>query len=208
MTFGQDQKWRRQAIRQARLPRGGRLLDVGAGTGGLALAALGLDPGARVTAADFTLEMIRIGRQRIKGRPVIWCGADALHLPFGESCFDAVVCGYLLRNVADLNQALAEQVRVVKPGGRVVCLDTCPPARGLLYPLVRFHLGRIIPWLGRLVAGDAAAYAYLPESTINFLTPGRMDTAMRSAGLTGVTHRVFMLGTVAIHAGIRPGPPR
>lgn len=207
MTFGRDDHWRRLAIGQARLPKGGGLLDVGAGTGGLSRAALALDPTARVTAADFTIPMIQRGRGRLDGLPIAWCAADALRLPFKDACFDAVVSGYLLRNVADIHQALAEQVRVVKPGGKVVCLDTCPPPKGLLYPLVMAHLRWIIPWLGRLVTGNGAAYTYLPQSTMGFVAPARMAAAMRAAGLRRVTYRRLMLGTVAIHVGRRPETP-
>jgi demethylmenaquinone methyltransferase/2-methoxy-6-polyprenyl-1,4-benzoquinol methylase len=207
MTFGQDDRWRRIAVCRAGLPHGGRLLDVGAGTGGLSLAALTLDPAARVTAVDFAAPMMHRGRRRLQGRPIAWCAADALRLPFGDACFDAVVSGYLLRNVADIGQALAEQVRVVKPGGRVVCLDTCPPSQGLFHPLAMVHLRWIIPWLGRVVAGDGAAYRYLPESTMGFIAPPQMAAAMQAAGLIAVTHQRLMLGTVAIHVGRRPERP-
>jgi len=204
MTLGQDQKWRRMAIAQAGLSRGARLLDVGAGTGGLCLAALTRDEHARVTAVDFTEAMIAGGRQRLAGRPIAWCAADALHLPFADARFDAVVSGYLLRNVADIHQALAEQARVVKPGGRVVILDTCPPAKGVFHPLVMAHLCWVVPMLGRIVTGDRDAYTYLPQSTMGFLQPAQMVAAMRAAGLLPVRHRRLMFGTVAIHVGQRP----
>ncbi len=204
MTFGRDRLWRRAVVLAAALPAGGRLLDLASGTGDIALEALRQDPGLRVTAADFSLEMIRVGRQRPGGRRIVWCAADALALPFADASFDAVTSGYLLRNVADREGAFREQARVVKPGGRVVCLDTSPPPASPLRPLVRLYLRRIIPLLGRLVAGDRSAYAYLSASTEGFKTPDELAAIMSAAGLDRVRYQRFMAGTIAVHVGTRP----
>jgi demethylmenaquinone methyltransferase/2-methoxy-6-polyprenyl-1,4-benzoquinol methylase len=204
MTFGRDRAWRRAVVRDAALPPGGRLLDLASGTGDIALEALRQDPTARVTAADFSLEMMRVGRRRPGGGRVAWCAADALALPFADATFDAVTSGYLLRNVADRAGAFREQLRVVRPGGRVVCLDTSPPPDSPLRPLVLFHLRRVIPLLGRLITGDGSAYAYLSASTEGFKAPDELAAIMREAGLTSVTYRRFMAGTIAVHVGTRP----
>jgi len=97
-----------------------------------------------------------------------------------------------------------EQVRVVRPGCRVVCLDTTPPPPGALAPLVALQMRVVIPLLGRLVAGNAAAYRYLPRSSRAFLAPEALAGLMRRAGLGQVQHRSFMLGTQALHVGTRP----
>lgn len=204
MTFGRDRAWRRAVVREAALPPGGRLLDLAAGTGDIALEALRLDPAARVTAADFSLGMMRVGRGRPGGDCVAWCAADAFSLPFADAIFDAVTSGYLLRNVADRVGAFREQARVVRPGGRVVCLDTAPPPPSPLRPFVRFYLRRVIPLLGRVVAGDRPAYAYLASSTEGFKSPLELAAIMREAGLVEVRHRSFMGGSIAVHTGIRP----
>ncbi len=206
MTFGQDGYWRRLVVRLASLPPGGRLLDVGAGTGGIALAARRRFPALQVVAADFSPEMMAVGRRRPAGRTLSWCAADAQHLPFREASFDALTSGYLVRNVADLRQALAEQVRVVRPGGRVVCLDTSPAAAHPLQSLVRLFMERVIPLLGRVVARDAEAYTYLPASTRHFLSPEALAAQMTAAGLRGVRWRRLMLGSMAVHWGIRAEP--
>ena len=204
MTFGRDRAWRRAVVQEAALPPGGRLLDVASGTGDIALEALARDPSGSVVAADFSLGMMRVGRLRPGGGRILWCAADALALPFADASFDAVTSGYLLRNVADRVDAFREQARVIKPGGRVVCLDTSPPPPSLLRPFVRFHLRRVIPLLGRLVAGDRPAYAYLAASTEGFKSPAELAAIMREAGLVDVRHRSFMGGSIAVHTGSRP----
>ena len=201
MTGGQDIRWRRAVIRRAATPTGGLLLDLGAGTGDLAREALRRQPGSNAVAADFTLEMMRAGRMRTGASELRWCGADALHLPFPDDCFDALVSGFLLRNVADIRASLGEQVRVLKAGGRWVALDTTRPQGGLLYPLVMLHLRFVIPGLGRLLTGQADAYRYLPESTENFLRAEQLASRMVEAGLQEVGFQLFMFGTVAVHWG-------
>ncbi len=212
MTAGQDAAWRREVIRRAALPAGGRLLDLGAGTGGLAREAVRQAAGAcRPVAADLTPEMMRAGRARAArgARPagalaqgtIAWCAADALHLPFPDGSFAAVVSGFLLRNVIDVRQALAEQARVLEPGGWLVALDTTRPRPTVFSPLVRLHLNRVIPLLGRLVTGQADAYRYLPDTTQEFFTAEQLADRFIEAGLAEVGFQIRMFGAVAIHWG-------
>jgi len=204
MTLGQDRRWRRFVVREAVIPPGGRLLDVASGTGDIAAEAIRRTPGLLAVGVDFSFEMMRVGRVRLGGERVAWCAADALALPFPDGTFDAVTSGYLLRNVADPEAAFREQVRVVRPGGRVVCLDTSPPPPSPLRPLVRFHLRRVIPLLGRVVTGEREAYAYLSSSTEGFKSPDALAAVMGKAGLTEVRYHLFMFGTIAVHVGLRP----
>lgn len=201
MTAGQDVRWRREVVRRAGIPESGRLLDLGAGTGDLAWETRRQHPGSQPVAADFTLEMMRVGKSRPNFPSLDWSAADALRLPFLTESFDAVVSGFLLRNVVDVPQALSEQYRVLKPGGRVVVLDTTQPTRNLLSPLINFHLHVIIPFLGRIIAGASEAYTYLPESTEAFLQAEQLAAFFNQAGFKEVSFCRLMFGTVAIHWG-------
>jgi demethylmenaquinone methyltransferase/2-methoxy-6-polyprenyl-1,4-benzoquinol methylase len=198
MTGGQDVRWRRRVIQLARLNRNSRLLDLGTGTGDLAREALAQFPQARIVAADFTLEMMRVGQ---KGGRLNFSSADALQLPFADSLFDAVVSGFLMRNVVDLQKALQEQHRVLRKGGRMVILDTTRPRKNLLSPFIWLHMHVIIPTLGRLITGSSDAYQYLPETTEGFVTAEELAARMAAAGFRRVGYDRLMLGTIAIHWG-------
>lgn len=204
MTGGMDLRWRQQAIRACALKPGGRVLDVGTGTGDLAVEALRQCSGALVVGCDFTLPMMLHGRGK-RGRDRIrWVGGDALRLPFPDEAFDAAVSGFVMRNVMDLDLALREQARVVRPGGRVVCLEAVRPPQRWWIPLYRFYFHRVVPFMGWLVAGDRAAYTYLPQSVDHFFTLDELAAAMVRAGLVLQEARALMGGTVALVVGVKP----
>jgi len=203
MSLGRDRAWRREVVRRAALAARLRLLDLGSGTGDLALEALRRQPDLVAVGADFTPQMMHVGRLRPGGAHVRWIVADALHLPFSDSAFDAVVSGYLLRNVADLPRALAEQLRVLRGGGRFVSLDTTPPPRNILRPFIRFHLHVIIPLVGRVITGSPSAYSYLPVSTEAFQAAGAVAEHLHAAGFREVGFVRRMLGSMAIHWGAK-----
>jgi len=210
MTVGQDVRWRREVIQRTELPPHGRLLDLGAGTGDLAREALRQSPTASAVAADFTLEMMQVGRRRPENQlsehqRLAWSAADAQALPLPDNTFDAVVSGYLLRNVSNLALCLAEQRRVLKPGGVIVALDTAPPLHNALEPFIRFHLHTMIPTLGQWITGQADAYRYLPDSTETFLEPERLASRLLEAGFEQVGFHRLMFGTMAIYWGRKPG---
>ena len=203
MTAGQDINWRREVIRRTALPKSGILLDLGAGTGDLGCETLRQFNGNQVILADFTIEMIKIGRVRQHSDKLNWLASDALRLPFPAQSFDAVVSGFLLRNVSDINQALLEQYRVLKPGRRIVCLDTTRPRKSLLAPLINVHLNVVIPAVGEIFAGEPDAYTYLPVSTEQFLDAEQLATRMLAVGFKRVGFRRLMFGTIAIHWGTK-----
>ena len=198
MTAGQDVRWRKQVIQQARLKPNARLLDLGAGTGDLAREALKQQPDVKVVAADFTLEMMRVGQ--LNGN-LPWSAGDALNLPFDKNTFDAVVSGFLMRNVGDIQKALKEQYRALKPGGRIVILDTTKPRRNLLTPFIWLHMHLVIPLLGKLISGFGDAYNYLPDSTEGFVTAEEMAVRMAAVSFKRIMFERLMFGTIAIHWG-------
>ncbi len=199
MTGGQDLRWRREVVRRLAPGAGKRYLDLGAGTGDLAFEIRRQAPAADCVAADFTPEMIAVGRQRSASRQPNWVVADAQCLPFASGAFDGLASGFLLRNVVDLDASLSEQRRVLKPDSAWVALDTTPPPQSLLRPLIEIHLHHIVPFLGRILAGDSDAYTYLPDSTEGFLTPEAMLGRLAAAGFSSQAHVRRMFGTIAIY---------
>ncbi len=202
MTAGQDARWRRLVIEAANLPPHGRLLDIATGTGDLAFEALRCHPQLLLAVgADFTLPMMQVGQNRANGLPVRWSAADTLRLPFPDAYFDAVVSGFLLRNVVDVRGALQEQTRVCRRGGRVVILEIPRPADTLFGRFFRFYFHRIVPVVGGLISGQKDAYSYLPASADAFLRPDALKAEMEAVGLGSVRYRMLMMNTVALHVG-------
>ncbi len=207
MTVGRDRAWRRRVARLAALPTGGRALDVATGTGDVALALARQYPDAQVVGADFSVDMMRnacpkLAAPDLNGRVTLAAG-DALRLPFPDGSFDAATTGFALRNVTDIPQAFAEMYRVVKPGGRVVCLDISQPTLPLFRWLFGLYFYRLVPWVGGLVSGRRYAYAYLPHSLTDFLTPQEIKAVMKGVGWRQVHYRRLMMGTVAVHVGVK-----
>ncbi len=162
-----------------------------------------MHPSVRVTAMDFTEQMVRTALLRPEHDSIDWGVADGLALPFPDQMFDAVTSGYLIRNVPDPLKAFSEQVRVLEPGGRLVCLDTCPPPENWLKPFIMVHMKHVIPFLGAVVAKNRDAYEYLPDTTAQFMTPDQLKDLMQQAGLKQVAYRQFMFGTQSVLWGVR-----
>lgn len=207
MTLGQDGKWRRATVRRLAPEEGQLLLDIGAGTGDLAFEIQRQAPSTLAVAADFTPEMIHHGRQRPAGGQPAWVIADCQRLPFADGSFDGVVSGFLLRNLGDLPASLREQARVLKARGRLVSLETAPPPRGPLRPLIDLHFRMVIPTLGRLLAHDPQAYHYLPSSTEGFHDSQQLAQMIEASGFEGVGFERRMFGTINIHWALRSEEP-
>ncbi|MBI2555212.1 MAG: ubiquinone/menaquinone biosynthesis methyltransferase, partial [Candidatus Rokubacteria bacterium] len=202
---GRHQAWRRRAARTAEPQPGGLALDVAIGTGDLALALLAETPVRRVVGVDFSDAMLKVGREKLRrrdpgGRVTLVVG-DALRLPFPDKTFACVTSAFLLRNLADLAQGLAEMRRVAHAGGRVVALEITEPTLPGWSRLFRWYFHRFVPRLGALVAGDREAYTYLPRSVERFLPPAQLSWLMERVGLRQVGYRRLGLGTVTIHCG-------
>jgi demethylmenaquinone methyltransferase/2-methoxy-6-polyprenyl-1,4-benzoquinol methylase len=205
MTFGRDGAWRQAAAALA-APKGCRLaLDMATGTGELAflLAARA----ERVMAVDICPQMLSIAGAKARRRPragrIQFLLADGLRLPFPADSFDCVATGFALRNVADLGLALAEMHRVVRPGGRVVCLELTRSPSRLLAGLHALYLARLIPALGHWLAGEADAYRFLSTSLSWFPNARQLAKAMQNGGFRRVGYRPYRLSPIALHVAVK-----
>ena len=193
MTAGLDRTWRRLAAEAAVRP-GDEVLDACCGTGDLAIACARAGA-ARVTGLDFSERMLE--RARRKAPALRWVHGDLLALPFEDASFDAATVGFGVRNVADLDRAFGELRRVLRPGGRLACLEITSP-RGRLAPFFRVWFDHVVPALGRALPGGDA-YTYLPASVRRFPDAPGLARTVAEAGFTQVRWRVLGGGIVALH---------
>jgi len=204
LSLNADRRWRRQAVAALDWERtpGGRYLDLCAGTLDLA-ATLANAPGfsGQVIAADFVLPMLALGRG--KGERVAPVNADALELPFVDAAFDGVMVGFGVRNLADLDQGLAEARRVLSNGGRLVILELAIPGWQPLRGLYFLYFRHLLPFIGKRISRHRDAYDYLPASVLAFPEPAALARRMARAGFTAVSYRLLLGGICAIHVGTR-----
>jgi demethylmenaquinone methyltransferase/2-methoxy-6-polyprenyl-1,4-benzoquinol methylase len=199
MTAGLDRRWRRLAAEQVVRP-GDEVLDACCGTGDLALEAE--RAGGRVTGLDFSEPMLE--RARRKSGTVEWVRGDLLALPFADESFDVATVGFGIRNVDVLEAGLRELARVLRPGGRLACLEITRP-RGLLRPFFRFWFDGVVPVLGKVLPGGEA-YTYLPASVRRFPGPEDLAAVMGEAGFEEIGWRLLGGGIVCLHvAAASPG---
>ncbi|HVP34742.1 MAG TPA: bifunctional demethylmenaquinone methyltransferase/2-methoxy-6-polyprenyl-1,4-benzoquinol methylase UbiE [Steroidobacteraceae bacterium] len=208
MSAGTHRLWKRFTLALANLHAGQRALDVAGGTGDLA-AGLARQVGERglVVLSDINAAMLARGRDRLidagfSGN-VVCVQADAEQLPFADASFDCITIGFGLRNVTDKAAALASMRRALKPGGQLLVLEFSRPQVAALKPLYDAYSFRVLPLLGRYVAGDEASYRYLAESIRMHPDQETLLTMMRAAGLEGCRYHNLSGGIVAVHRGYR-----
>ena len=205
MTAGLHHVWRRRAVDLAAVGPGDEALDVATGTGDLALElARRVAPGGRVVGCDFSEAMLDVARDKARGHDegvtMSFESGNALALPYADGAFDAVTVGFGVRNFAELDRGLSELARVVRPGGRVVILEITTPTKPPLSWFFRVWFDRIVPALGRL-AGDSAAYSYLPSSVRRFPAPEALAARLAAAGLSEIRYVLTAQGIIALHVG-------
>ena len=211
MSGGVHRLWKRELISMLNPPRSGQpfqLLDMAGGTGDIALRAIERGgSGCHVTLSDINAEMLEVGRQRVKnaGREAqVECvQANAEMLPFASQSFDAYTIAFGMRNVTRIDKALREALRVLKPGGRFLCLEFSQCQVPVLDELYEFHSFRIIPYLGKVAAGAAEPYQYLVESIRKFPNQDRFARMIREAGFERVSYKNLTGGVASIHSGWR-----
>ena len=200
LSAGTDSGWRRRAARETGLAPGGSALDIACGSGKLTadLARLAGAAG-RVVGLDFSPQMLEVARRehpRLK-----FLEGDALNLPFEDASFDASTIAFGLRNLADPVRGLREMLRVVKPSGRAVVLEFVRPPRGLVGGAYRIYLRTLLPAVGGLISGQAAAYRYLSDTIDSYHTPGELADMAMQAGWSDVRFHGLAMGTVGILSG-------
>ena len=208
MSGGAHRLWKRFALALTGLRRGARALDIAGGTGDLAIGlAQQVGRQGYVVLADINSRMLQIGRDRLIDRglsgTVDYVQADAQHLPFADGSFDCVTIGFGLRNVTDKQAALSSMQRVLKPGGQLLVLEFSKPLMSSMSRIYDAYSFRVLPWLGRVIAGDADAYRYLAESIRRHPDQETLLQMMRSAGLEGCHYHNLTGGLVALHRGYR-----
>ncbi|AFX98960.1 ubiquinone/menaquinone biosynthesis methyltransferases family protein [Candidatus Endolissoclinum faulkneri L2] len=205
MSFGIHRIWK-QAFVDLLAPRQAHwLLDVAGGTGDIA-NLWQKRGGGRVTVCDINAKMIAVGQNRMKknnSNIMDWIVGNAEHLPLGEGLVDRVTIAFGLRNVTDIDSALAEMTRVLRRGGRFMCLEFSQPSQKLFNSIYDIYSFRVLPWLGEQIAHNRAAYNYLIESIRQFPNQHDLATRMSRVGLEHVQWRNLSGGIVAIHSGWR-----
>ncbi|MBL8645441.1 MAG: bifunctional demethylmenaquinone methyltransferase/2-methoxy-6-polyprenyl-1,4-benzoquinol methylase UbiE [Rhodospirillaceae bacterium] len=208
MSGGIHRLWKSAMIDMISPRPGQRIIDVAGGTGDIAFRMLErTGENVPVTVCDINAEMLAVGRDRAIDRGILkgvaWTCGDAEALPFPDASFDVYTIAFGLRNVTHIDKALREARRVLKPGGRYVCLEfsrVVVPGFGKLYDAYSFQ---ILPWLGQMVAGDREAYQYLAESIRKFPDQESLCALMRAEGFGQVTYRNLSGGIAALHSGWR-----
>jgi demethylmenaquinone methyltransferase / 2-methoxy-6-polyprenyl-1,4-benzoquinol methylase len=206
-----DKRWRARTSRELRpiLDRPDALvLDLCCGTGDLAFA-LARGAKARIVGADFSHTMLVRAKDKnsLQGagtRCIPFFEADALRLPFADRSFDLVTIAFGFRNLANYESGLREVFRVLKPEGSLGILEFAEPAPGMAGNIYRFYCQKVLPKIGGIISGDAAAYEYLPRSVARFFRPEELARLLRSAGYSSVRYHLMTLQSVALHLAVRP----
>jgi demethylmenaquinone methyltransferase/2-methoxy-6-polyprenyl-1,4-benzoquinol methylase len=204
MSARRDVAWRRFAVRRVPLAAK-KVLDVATGTGDLALDLARARPDVEVCGIDFVRNMIRLAQSKTASARLAdrieYVVGDATELPFGNHEFDSAMVAFGIRNMPDRLRALKEMARVVKRGGKVICLEMTFPRNLGLKPFFTWYLNRVIPVVGGIISGNREAYRYLPDSIQDFLHPEDLSRLFQQTGLAHVRAFALTFGLTYVHEG-------
>ncbi|AIK96158.1 bifunctional demethylmenaquinone methyltransferase/2-methoxy-6-polyprenyl-1,4-benzoquinol methylase UbiE [Candidatus Odyssella acanthamoebae] len=209
MSLGIHRYWKSSFISNLPIKLHDRILDVAGGTGDIAFKILESYPhlNPAVTVCDLTPSMVHVGRERALDRGLIhnldWTCGNAEQLPFPDNSYDIYTISFGMRNVTHLTQALTEAYRILKPGGRFVCLEFSKVQLPLLEKIYDRYSFEVLPWLGDLVAKDRASYQYLVESIRRFPEQEQFATLLKSSGFVDVHWKNFLGGVSCIHSAFK-----
>jgi demethylmenaquinone methyltransferase/2-methoxy-6-polyprenyl-1,4-benzoquinol methylase len=208
LSFGIQHVWKRNAVRMMALKPGERVLDVCGGTGDLSiLAARKVGPAGRVVIYDINRAMMEAGKSKIHRSSIADridnIQGDAERLPARDNLFDASMVGFGIRNVTRLKQGFREMHRVLKPGGRVMCLDFSKPENSVFRWLYDFYSFNVMPLLGGAIVGSSTSYARLSETIRMFLMPEEISAILREIGFSRVRYRKMTNGIAVVHVGVK-----
>lgn len=202
LSLGIDQGWRRRAVRALELDAGARVLDLATGTADLAILIARKTPDAKVVGLDPAERMLAVGRTKtakagLDDRVELITG-DAQKLPFPDDSFDGVTIAFGIRNVPDRPKALREMARVTRPGGRIAVLELSEPGGGLIGRIAKFHVHRLVPWIGGLLSG-AREYGYLQQSIAAFPPADEFARIMEDTGMDVLRVERMILGVCHLY---------
>lgn len=208
LSMGIQHVWKRAAVRMLGIQPGNKVLDVCGGTGDLSiLAARRTGPTGKVVIYDINHAMIQAGRHKIDPHPdlsqITYVQGDAEQISFPDHSFDVAMVGFGIRNVTHLKRGFGEMRRVLKPGGRLLCLEFSRPANRLFRSLYDFYSFNIMPFLGELIVGSAESYACLPETIRMFPLPDELTAMLTAIGFEKVRYQAMTNGIAVAHVGIR-----
>jgi demethylmenaquinone methyltransferase/2-methoxy-6-polyprenyl-1,4-benzoquinol methylase len=208
LSFGIHHWWKRCAIAMTDLQGGDRILDLCGGTGDLALlAARVIGPKGRIVLYDINWRMMVTGRPKItasKARTQIqYVQGDAERIAFPENTFDAAMVGFGIRNLTRMEKGFEEMYRVLKPGGKMMCLEFSRPVTPWFRALYDFYSFHIMPWVGKIFGGSRQAYTYLPESIRLFPMQDELATELERIGYRQVRYRNLTNGIAVVHMAVK-----
>lgn len=209
LSLNQDKHWRKFTVQQTGLKPGGSALDVCCGTGMITVElAKKAGTAGRVVGLDFNGEMLAVARDNLKsenfGANIEYVQGNAMELPFPDNTFDCTTIGFGLRNVPDLKRTLREMMRVVKPGGRIVCLEFSKPTVPVFKQLYNFYFEKWVPFLGKLGVGLDGPYRYLHNSWKDFPHQKELCDEFARQGMQEATYYELTGGVVSVHVGVKP----